>query len=112
MSAYQLADIVTIGGSFSTIGGHNPLEPALFKKPIIVGHDMSNFKEVEQQLLSAKGLIKLKPDDSFEELAKHISQLLELPNIRNTLGENAFKVVLANQGASKKSAEALLTLLN
>lgn len=112
MSAYQLADIVTIGGSFSTIGGHNPLEPALFKKPIIVGHDMSNFTDIEQQLLSAQGLIKLTPQDSFEELAKQLFQLLELPNIRNTLGTNAFKVVLANQGASKKSADALSALLS
>ncbi len=32
MPTYALADIITMGGSFSNIGGHNPLEPALFKK--------------------------------------------------------------------------------
>ena len=50
MAAYSLASIVTIGGSFSNIGGHNPLEPALFKKPIIVGPDMANFSFTQKIL--------------------------------------------------------------
>ena len=111
MSAYKLADFVTIGGSFSSVGGHNPLEPALFKKPIIVGHDMSNFKEIEQQLQQSKGIIKLKPGELREGLVKELSQLIELPQTGQLLGENAFSVVAKNQGASGKSADALYTIL-
>lgn len=111
MSAYKLADFVTIGGSFSSVGGHNPLEPALFKKPIIVGHDMSNFKEIEQQLQQSKGIIKLKPGELQEGLVKELSQLIELPQTGQLLGENAFSVVAKNQGASGKSADALYTIL-
>ncbi len=111
MSAYKLADYVTIGGSFSAIGGHNPLEPALFKKPIITGDNMSNFKEIEQQLLQAKGIIKLKPGDMAEGLVKELSQLIELPQTGDELGRHAFSVVQANQGASVKSADVLTSLL-
>lgn len=111
MSAYKLADFVTIGGSFSSIGGHNPLEPALFKKPIIVGHDMSNFKEIEQQLVYAKGIIQLKPGELVEGLVKSLSALIELPQTAKTLGNNAFSIVIENQGASQKSADALCDLL-
>jgi len=111
MSAYQLADVVTIGGTFSDIGGHNPLEPALFKKPIITGHNMSNFKEIHQQLTAEKGLVTLKANDDTEQLSKEIMQLIELPQVAKTLGENAYKVVLANQGASKKSVTELINLL-
>ena len=34
---YALADIVFIGGSLVPRGGHNILEPALFKKPVLFG---------------------------------------------------------------------------
>ncbi|MFQ3194819.1 MAG: 3-deoxy-D-manno-octulosonic-acid transferase [Colwellia sp.] len=37
-----------MGGSFSDIGRHNPLEPTLFKKPIVIGPNMSDFVEVIQ----------------------------------------------------------------
>jgi len=111
MSGYQLADMVTIGGTFSSIGGHNPLEPALFKKPTIVGHDMRNFKEIHSQLNAEEGLITLKADDEIDQLCRQLSQLMELPQLGKKLGDNAYKVVLANQGASKKSVDVLLKLL-
>lgn len=112
MAAYQLADYVTIGGSFSSIGGHNPLEPALFKKPIMVGHDMSNFKDIEEQMLNANGLIKLKEDDVSEQLFNQVTQLIELPQTASLLGNNAHAVVQNNQGASIKSAQELLKQLS
>ena len=111
MSVYQLADIVTMGGSFSTIGGHNPLEPALYKKPIIVGSDMRNFVEVEQQLLAVNGMIKLAKHDEESQLCHHITQLLELPQHSKTLGDNAYQVVINNQGATSKSVAALIQLI-
>ena len=34
---YGLADIATVGGSFVDVGGHNPIEPAAYGLPILVG---------------------------------------------------------------------------
>jgi 3-deoxy-D-manno-octulosonic-acid transferase len=109
MAAFALSDIVTMGGSFSgDIGGHNPLEPALFKKPIIVGNDMSNFTEVMQQLHHDNALIQLNTpattsnvDEQVNDLYQAVSNLLKSPAQQKVLGERAHKVILTNQGASK-----------
>lgn len=111
MAGFSLSDIVTMGGSFSHIGGHNPLEPALFKKPIIVGSNMSNFTEISQQLLQEKALIQLNEEQPEQQLANTIKTLLNNPEQQAKLGEQAHKVVLANQGASQKSLYYVQALL-
>ena len=114
MAAYALADIVTMGGSFSQIGGHNPLEPALFKNPIIVGHDMSNFTEVLQQLLDNQGIVQLAADsnnDVSQLLCEAVVNLLENDAVASELGSNAHQVVLANQGASQLSLDYVQDLM-
>ena len=112
-----LASVVTMGGSFSDIGGHNPLEPALFKKPIVVGSNMSNFVEVMQQLLEQQGIVQLTQnhDENNEKvaeyLAKAINDILSSKDTQQTLGGNAYHVVMQNQGASKRSLKQLLKLI-
>jgi len=111
MPMCALASIVTMGGSFSHIGGHNPLEPALFKKPIVVGNNMSNFIEVMQQLTEAKGIVQLKGDNNVNELVHVITDLLENSDKQFALGKNAYNVVLQNQGASERSLAHLNKLI-
>ncbi len=112
MAMYSLASLVVMGGSFSTIGGHNPLEPALFKKAIIVGPDMTNFNEIMQQLRQVQGLVELSHHSSFsEQLAKQVNVLLNNSVLTDQLGAQAFKVIKANQGASDVSIDKLQSLL-
>ena len=40
---YGLADIATVGGSFVDVGGHNPIEPAAYGLPVLVGPYQYNF---------------------------------------------------------------------
>ncbi len=115
MAAFALSDIVTMGGSFSEVGGHNPLEPALFNKPVIVGHNMSNFNEIMQQLRQENAIIELTnntpANESSTQLVNEISALLQQPTRQKTLGENGLKVVLQNQGASEKTLAQVIDLL-
>jgi len=112
-AAYSLASIVTVAGSFSTIGGHNPLEAALYKKPIVVGADMHNFTEVVTQLLNHNGIVQLSENTNIEQqLSQAVSSLLADNNYAKQLGENAHQVMLRNQGASLHSVEKLLSLLD
>ncbi|WP_281559227.1 lipid IV(A) 3-deoxy-D-manno-octulosonic acid transferase [Thalassomonas sp. RHCl1] len=112
MAAYALSDIVTIGGTFSHIGGHNPLEPALFKKPVIVGGDMSNFAEIHQQFTRQQAVIQLAATANVSnELAQQVQNLLESPQQAQTLGENGYHIVRQNQGASAFSLKQLSQLL-
>ena len=108
-----LATVVTMGGSFSNITGHNPLEPALFKKPIVVGADMSSFLEVMQQLVNAKGIVQLPNNQNIEEqLYINIKKILQDEQLQLTLGNNAYQVVQENQGASDHSILTLQKLMN
>jgi len=112
-----LASVVTMGGSFSEIGGHNPLEPALFKKPIVVGPNMSNFVEVMQQLIEEKGIVQLMGKDESDdrniadELFHEINAILMSEETQQALGESAHRVVTQNQGASQRTLKQLLKLL-
>jgi len=116
MPAYALATIVTMGGSFSNIGVHNPLEPALFKKPIVVGNDMSNFAEVLTQLQQQKGIVQLTSANNAIEQAKLLATsivgLLKNSEQAAALGSHAYQVVLENQGASKRTLATVEDLLN
>jgi 3-deoxy-D-manno-octulosonic-acid transferase len=116
MAAYSLADIVTMGGSFSHIGGHNPLEPALFEKPIIVGSDMSNFTEVLQQLKQLHGIIQLPDSQTTAEqsspLADMVINLLQDTSKAAELGKQAHHVVMNNQGASDLTLSQVQELMS
>ncbi len=111
MPAFSLSDIVTMGGSFSMVGGHNPLEPALFSKPIIVGHNMSNFNEIMQQLRQEHAIVELPKDSPDKHLAEQVSYLLQQPAQQKVLGEQALKVVMQNQGASDTTLAVVKQLL-
>jgi len=111
MAAFELSSIVTMGGSFNEVGGHNPLEPALFKKPVIVGNNMSNFNEIMQQLRQEDAIIELSGNEPITQLVNEVSALIQNPARQKSIGENAFKVVLANQGASDKTLAQVHTIL-
>jgi 3-deoxy-D-manno-octulosonic-acid transferase len=112
LAACSLADVVTMGGSFSNVGGHNPLEPALFHKPVVVGPNMSNFKEILAQLKSEQGIVQIiENEDMTQALAQEVIRLLADETSAQTLGNNSYKVVKANQGATEKTLKALQTLL-
>jgi 3-deoxy-D-manno-octulosonic-acid transferase len=100
MNYYALADIVFVGGSLVKIGGHNILEPALFKKPIIFGPYMFNFKDISEEFLRENAAIKV---DNSEELYVKIEEILREPKKAVLLGENAYNLVQKNKGTTEKN---------
>jgi 3-deoxy-D-manno-octulosonic-acid transferase len=97
---YVIANITFIGGSLVNRGGHNPLEAAAYKKPIIFGPYMGNFTYIVELLEQAKGAIRIKDTEHFYEVAL---MLLKNPVKAQTFGKNAFKVLQANKGAVQKT---------
>ncbi|GAA5135146.1 lipid IV(A) 3-deoxy-D-manno-octulosonic acid transferase [Thalassotalea piscium] len=113
LAVFALANVVTMGGSFSQIGGHNPLEPALFKLPIIVGPDMNNFTDIMYQLMEQQAVIQLSEEGNISEhLSAEMINLLNNSSLADKYGNSAHKVVLANQGASQRSLDKLLALIH
>lgn len=96
---YSVSDLAFIGGTFVPVGGHNPIEAAYVKKPVISGKYIKNNKEAFLKIIENKGGFMVQ-DES--ELLNKIEQLLKNKQKLKNIGLNAFKVIKSNQGASEK----------
>jgi 3-deoxy-D-manno-octulosonic-acid transferase len=97
---YELADVVFVGGSLVPIGGHNMLEPAQRRKPVLFGPDTSNFREAADRLLAAGGAVVVKDE---EELAREVLRLCERAERRREMGEAAFGAAAGQEGALRET---------
>ena len=66
---YSYAYIAFIGGSFCKTGGHNPLEAAIWNRPVISGPDTHNFKDIYKFLTTFKAGFVVNNLQGFFEIA-------------------------------------------
>ncbi|MFA4853938.1 MAG: 3-deoxy-D-manno-octulosonic acid transferase [Candidatus Omnitrophota bacterium] len=97
---YASADIVFVGGSLVKTGGHNILEPAGLKKPIIFGPHMFNFRDITEMFLQNKAGIMVA---DTAQLKVEIRKLLENGLLAKALGERAYELISKNSGATMKN---------
>lgn len=95
-SVYAICDVAFIGGSMVAQGGHNPLEPASFSKPILFGKDMSDFLLIADWLVEKGGA---KQVASVEDLIKELTSLLGSRQEQMRMGSRSFEVFSQNSGA-------------
>ena len=74
-SLYTAADLIILGGTFANLGGHNPLEIALFETPVLAGPSRFKNTRAFEQLTQA-GLIEQADDGDklATALAKKLSE--------------------------------------
>jgi 3-deoxy-D-manno-octulosonic-acid transferase len=109
-AVYPLAEIVFVGGSLIPHGGQSVLEPAAAGKAIITGPHTHNFDAVVQEFLDKDALIQLPINTTPEQLSEVFLGLLEHPERRQRLGENAAAVMDKNRGATAKTIEKILAV--
>ena len=102
---YSFADIAFIGGSFNKTGGHNPLEAAIFEKPVISGPSIHNFKDIYNIIKNAGAGFVVEDKDSLYEISE---KLLSDNDFYNKTVDSSAKVFQEQQGA----LEFVLKLLN
>ena len=107
-SVYSLAAVAFVGGSLPPAGGHNPLEPAQFAVPIVVGPHYANFRAITDDL-RAHNAIRITPK---EELAKALIELLNNREDAHKIGERARQVFDQQAGATARSVDALREVLH
>jgi 3-deoxy-D-manno-octulosonic-acid transferase len=107
-SVYSLASIAFVGGSLVPAGGHNPLEPARFAVPIVIGPHYANFRAITEDLL-AQNALRIAANG---RLAETLIDLLQNPADSRAMGERAKLVFDRQAGATGRCAEALLELLS
>ncbi|MHB8844114.1 MAG: 3-deoxy-D-manno-octulosonic acid transferase [Nitrospirota bacterium] len=105
---YGACDIAFVGGSLVKVGGHNLLEPAAMKKPVIFSRYMFNFKEISEALIQAGGGFMVRDK---EELYARLDNLLADKELSASMGEKAFKVIAANSGATARTINAVHGLI-
>lgn len=105
--AYRLGTIVFVGGSFTSRGGQNILEPAAQGRPVLFGPHMENFRDSVTALLG-RGAIQVRDG---AQLAKVLTELLQRPDQLEALGRMAKASVEHVSGASDRNVEHLQRLL-
>jgi 3-deoxy-D-manno-octulosonic-acid transferase len=108
-SVYALATVAFVGGSLLPgVGGHNILEPAQYGVPVLVGPNTVNFREIVTIFERGDGLKIV----TAETLAGELLRLLDAPEERRRLGQQARALFQKNTGATARTLEALRPLLS
>ena len=107
-AVYGLGDVAFVGGSLVRKGGHNPLEPARFGVPVVVGPSFENFREIVENLEAENG-IRIVQD--VRSLRDTFSDLLTDPVEADALGQRGLGVFVRKAGATARTVEAALAML-
>lgn len=104
---FALADVVFMGGTLASRGGHNVLEPALFAKPVIAGPHMENFQAIADDFRQAGAMVEIR---SAAELAGAVDRLLGDPALAREFGGRALACAEARRGATGRAIAAVRRL--
>jgi 3-deoxy-D-manno-octulosonic-acid transferase len=105
---YGIADIAYVGGSLLERGGHNPLEPAQFGVPVLMGASYENFREIVTRMIEANAIRIVRNE---LELGIALKELLSCPDEARALGERGRAVFEQQQGATARTVAAILTMI-
>ncbi len=100
MALYELADVVFVGGSLVKKGGHNPIEPAVFGKPVLFGRHMDNFREIRDTFIRQGAAIEV---EAAAPLEYELRRLLASPAERKALGDKARELLNQSRGATERT---------
>ncbi|MCZ6641502.1 MAG: lipid IV(A) 3-deoxy-D-manno-octulosonic acid transferase [Gammaproteobacteria bacterium] len=101
---YGLSEVAFIGGSLVPAGGHNPIEAAICAKPLLMGPEVFNFRDVVAAFHDS-GALQLVHD--AEDLAANVAELFADTAERKRRGEVALQVVADNTGTTHRLLELL-----
>lgn len=102
---YSLSTVAFVGGSLVGAGGHNIIEPALWRVPVVIGPYFDHFKNIVETFQS-KGGLKVAGD--ARDLYNILRQLLLSENLRKEMGEKNFAVAMEGKKQIEENLKYLL----
>ncbi len=105
MLLYGASDIVFMGGSFISRGGHNMIEPAAWGLPIMSGPNVFNFADISERLEAAGGLVTVRNGGQW---ADQVNAWLDDEDERRRVGAIAQQFAASNRGALNRLMELVL----
>jgi 3-deoxy-D-manno-octulosonic-acid transferase len=105
---YAVAQLAFVGGSLVDAGGHNPLEPAQFGVPVLIGEHYVNFRGIVDRLLAreAIGIV------AVDSLSPVLTDLLTNQDAAEKMGARALEVFDSEAGATDVAVDAAMALLS
>jgi 3-deoxy-D-manno-octulosonic-acid transferase len=107
-SVYSLAAVAFVGGSLVPAGGHNPLEPAQFGVPVVMGEHYGNFRAIVEAMRAKDAMVIAKAD----ELAAAVSSVLGDTVAAGALGARGRAVFEEQAGATERAVAAIKAILS
>ncbi len=107
-SVYSLAAVAFIGGSLIPAGGHNPLEPAQFHVPVVMGPHYENFRAIVEQLKERDAIRILQQGELRHELIALFSDQA----VAQAIGDRGFAVFSSEAGATARAVAALTEIVS
>ena len=101
---YAVCDLAFIGGSLLPFGGHNPLEPAMFGKPILFGPHMTDFMEIADLLVDGKGAHRV---ETASQIQAKLQRIFEDPVLAKQMGDAGYRVFFGNTGAVDRTLKRM-----
>jgi 3-deoxy-D-manno-octulosonic-acid transferase len=101
---YALGDIAFVGGSLVDAGGHNLLEPARVRRPVLFGPYMANFAAIADEMKRKAGGIEVR---GVEDLVREITDLVSDTDKRLAMGERAYQVAADEHRVGERTSELL-----
>lgn len=107
-AAWGLADIAFVGGSFTSRGGQNMIEPAAYGAAVCYGPNTWNFRQVVELLETSQAAVTVHSGAALQDF---LIEMLNDPGRSGELGRRARELVLSQQGATQRTVDLLLTEL-
>lgn len=105
---YRAVPVVFLGKSLAVGGGQNPAEPAALGCALLLGPDMSNFRDITAELLAGDAAIQVMDGAGLAEAA---DTLLQDRARRDALAGRARDVMARHQGAITETLRHIAPLL-
>jgi 3-deoxy-D-manno-octulosonic-acid transferase len=102
--AYAVADLAFVGATLVDIGGHNPMEPAMYAAPVVVGPYTSVVRDVVDDMRSLGGIVEVRDAAS---ILRALERAAQRDPLMRQIGEKGQRVWEQHRGAAERITAVL-----
>ncbi len=102
--AYAASDLAFVGATLVDIGGHNPLEPAMYRVPVVVGPHTSVIRSTVSRMRDEGGIIEVRDADAVLAVLRRLGN--GDPSLRE-VGQAGYLAYASYAGATQRVLDVI-----
>ena len=102
--AYSIAALAFIGATLVDVGGHNPMEPAMYGAPVVVGPHISVIRDIIEDMRGVSGVVEVRERNGVAEVMERVAQR---DSALQGVGAAGYGVWQRHRGASERILSVL-----